>query len=132
MRMVMLAGALTLLVSACGEGGGQPPAPEPSRATDPATAPASEANGAAITGPLGGDAQLEGGCAWVTDGGTRWNVQYPQGYTLTFDPLTLTAPDGTTAAEGDILTVAGRERSDVMTTCQVGPVWEATSVTFEG
>lgn len=83
-----------------------------------------------ITGALGGDAQLEGGCAWVDDGTTRWNVQYPQGYAISFEPLTLTGPGGQTAGEGDTITVTGSEQRDVMTLCQIGPVWAATAVEF--
>ena len=124
---------MALGLSACGGGGGQPPA------TQPATAPSASAARAApphagesITGTLGGDAELEGGCAWIDDGTTRWNVQYPPDYTLTFDPVRLTGPDGATAEEGDTVTVSGAEATDVMTICQVGPVWAATSVTIGG
>ena len=83
-----------------------------------------------ITGVLGGDAQLEGGCAWIDDGRTRWNVQYPQGYRVTFAPVRLTGPGAVSAAAGDTITVEGFEQRDVMTTCQIGPVFAATSVTI--
>ncbi len=121
----MVAAALCLGMAACAGGGGQP-----GGSSEPAPAPsdADAADGGSITGTFGGDAQLEGGCAWVDDGSTRWNVQYPQGYTLTFDPLRLTTPDGQTVRAGDTLTVTGSEQRDVMTTCQIGPVWAATSV----
>ena len=122
--LIILTVAVALVTVACGDaGGGGEEATEPAAAaTDPDDV---------ITGTFGGDAELEGGCAWVQQGDTRWNVQYPADYTLSFDPLRLTGPDGETAEEGDTLTVAGRERDDMMTICQVGPVWEATSVTFD-
>ena len=123
--LLVLTVAVALMTVACADagGGGEDPA------TDPAPAPT--AAGDVITGTFGGDAELEGGCAWIQQGDNRWNVQYPPDYTLTFDPLRLTGPNGETAEDGDTLTVAGRERDDLMTTCQVGPVWEATSVTFD-
>jgi hypothetical protein len=85
-----------------------------------------------LTGTLGGDAALEGGCAWLDDGSQRWEIQYPPGYTVAFDPLTVTAPDGTVASDGDTITVAGKRVDDVVTICQVGPVWAATSVELGG
>ena len=124
----ILTADMVLLLAACGGGGGQAadPTPVDSAPAVPATTPA----GDTITGTLEGDAQLEGGCAWVDDGKTRWQVEYPAGYTLTFDPLTLTGPDGATASAGDTVTVTGAERPDTMTICQVGPVWAATGVSF--
>ena len=85
--------------------------------------------GKSITGTFGGSAQLEGGCAWVQDGRTKWEVEWPAGYSVSFDPLTLTGPDGTVAEEGDTLTVKGRHQADAVTICQVGPLWRATEVT---
>ena len=137
-RTAILAAMVVMGLAACGGGGGQPPATQSAQpeATLPAPAPSASAapagDGESITGTLGGDAELEGGCAWVDDGTTRWNVQYPPDYTLTFDPVRLTGPDGVTAEEGDTVTVTGAEAKDVMTICQVGPVWAATSVTIGG
>ena len=122
---MILTVAVALMAGACADAGGG----GEDSATDPAPNPTAPDD--VITGTFGGDAELEGGCAWIQQGDTRWNVQYPPDYTLSFDPLRLTGPDGETAEDGDTLTVAGRENPDLMTTCQVGPVWEATSVTFD-
>ena len=136
-RMRCLAVLAVVLLAACG---GDPGSPT-SRPSEP-TAPASEVTapdqpggtGAkSITGTLGGNAQLEGGCAWVTDGRTKWEVEWPAGYTVSFDPLTLNGPDGKkVAGEGDTITVKGRAQTDAMTICQVGPLWRATEVTAQG
>jgi hypothetical protein len=125
---LILAATVALALVACGGGGGEAasaPTPAPTGGSEPAAAA-----GDTITGTLGGDAELEGGCAWIDDGKTRWQVQYPQGYEVAFDPLTLTGPNGETAAEGDTLTITGSEQTDAMTLCQVGPLWLATSVEF--
>lgn len=119
---------LVVLLAACagGSAGDDTTPPSPTAPTPDATA-----DGDTLTGRLGGDAQLEGGCAWVDDGRTRWEVQYPEGYEITFDPVTLVGPDGQTAQEGDEITLTGEEVTDVMTICQVGPVWRATSVELD-
>ena len=125
----MVTGAVLVILTACA-GGGEPPASQPSLPASEPTPPATAApsSGDTLTGTLGGDAQLEGGCAWVDDGRQRWEVQYPQGYTITFDPLVLTGPDGPVAEEGDTVTLAGAAQDDAITICQVGRVWAATSV----
>lgn len=132
MRSVgILAALFAITLAACGGGGGEPSAAGPS--PSPAASQAQPVPGGdAITGTFGGDAQLEGGCAWVDDGKTRWNVQYPSGYTVSLDPPTLRGPDGLEVRDGDTITVTGKERKNVMTTCQIGPVWQATSVTAGG
>ena len=124
MRIMVL---LVVALAACaGQSGDDPVMQSPS--APPTTAAGSPAAGETLTGTFGGDAQLEGGCAWIDDGGTRWEVTYPQGYTVSFDPLTLTGPDGPVAEEGDTVTVAGAPQTDVVTICQIGPVWQATEV----
>ena len=129
--IAMLAAVLVTVLSACATDGGQPsPTEDPTDAPPFQTAPAGGER--TITGTFGGDAQLEGGCAWIDQGGTRWNVQYPAGYTLTLSPVRLTGPEGFRADPGETITVTGRELKDVMTTCQIGPVFEATTVTAGG
>lgn len=129
MRSVIV---LALLVTACAAGPGDPTRSTPDPASAPAPTAPPSAGGDSITGALGGDAALEGGCAWLDDGSTRWQVAWPEGYRVAFDPLTLHGPDGVVARDGDTLTVTGAEQRDVMTTCQVGPVWAATTVTAGG
>ena len=135
MRYVVVLAAV--LLSACGGGPGgndaepsEPPAPR-SELTAPDRAPGGK-EAKSITGTFGGDAQLEGGCAWVEDGGTKWQVQWPDGYSVSFEPLTLNGPSGPVAEEGAIVTVTGRPQSEAITICQVGPLWQATDVTVAG
>lgn len=125
MRTIVL---LAVLVTACAGQQGDDPVMQSPDATAPAITPAE----AVLTGTLGGDAQLEGGCAWLDDGESRWEVMYPEGYRVTFDPLTLEGPDGTIAEEGATVTVTGAPQSDAVTICQVGPVWQATDVRVGG
>ena len=129
-RAMILAALLAVGLAACGGGGGEP-APPPA-SDQPADSEGQPAEGDAITGTFGGNAKLEGGCAWVDDGTTRWNVQYPDGYSVSLDPPTLTGPEGLKVTAGDTITVTGSEQTDVMTTCQIGPVWQATAVTADG
>lgn len=79
-----------------------------------------------LTGTLGGDASLEGGCAWVAVDGQRYEVLWPEGYEIAFDPLRLLDPSGSqVAAEGDQVTVAGAPAEGMASTCQVGPLFRA-------
>lgn len=81
-----------------------------------------------IEGTLGGDAQLEGGCGWVETGSGRYEVVWPEGYRVEFEPVRLLRGDEVVAEAGDPLTVRGRVDADAMSTCQVGPIFKATSV----
>lgn len=94
-------------------------------------APAPDAgSGESLSGTLQGSAELEGGCAWlVADGGEQYEVIYPDGYEIRFDPVELLGPDGeVVASEGDEVTVTGRVATDRMSICQVGTIFEADSV----
>jgi hypothetical protein len=91
----------------------------------------------ALAGRLGGDAQLEGGCAWLDEVGggrrtgqpSRYEPLWPEGYHVTFDPVRLWGPDGEVVAEeGDVVRVQGRVRTDVATICQVGTPYEVQRV----
>ncbi len=90
-----------------------------------------------LSGRLGGDSNLEGGCDWLDvvwprpgeKEASRFEPLWPQGYYVTFNPLRLWSPDGRIVArEGDVVTVAGRRRPDVATICQVGPVFEVRRI----
>ncbi len=124
---MILAALLTVTLAACGGGGGER---APNLAGEPSAGSEGQpAEGDTITGKFDGDAKLEGGCAWVDDGKTRWNVQYPDDYKVSLDPPTLTGPEGLKVKAGDTITVTGTEQADAMTICQIGPLWLATSVT---
>jgi hypothetical protein len=119
MRMwrLTLVALLAVAVAACGA-----PMEE-----DPVTPPDDEA--ADLEGTLGGDPALEGGCAWLDAEDGRYEVLWPDGYEVAFDPVRLVGPDGeTVATEGDLVRVRGEVAEDVMTVCMVGTIFEATEV----
>lgn len=122
-------------LSACGGEAADEPAP-----TEPAATPTEGDSAvpeedampeeAAIEGTLGGDAQLEGGCAWVDTAGGRYQVLWPTGYEILFDPVRLEGPDGEVVAEeGDTLRVDGRTAPDMMSVCMTGILYQADTVT---
>jgi hypothetical protein len=137
---------LVLLLAACAApSGGSPsgdaptdsprpdPTPTPSlkpASVQPSPEPASPpAGGTELVGTLGSDA-VEGGCAYLeASDGTRYEVIYPDGWTLQKSPLQLRAPDGTVVARaGDEVTVRGSETTDMASICMIGPIFRATSV----
>ena len=86
-----------------------------------------------LTGVLGGDAQLEGGCVWLDTGTERLEIVWPAGHRAGVDPIELRDPAGAViATEGDRLTVEGRPATGQMSSCQVGALWEATAVAPAG
>jgi hypothetical protein len=103
------------------------PAP---REDEPLIVPEEETMEAAdLEGTLGGDAALEGGCAWLDAPDGRYEVLWPDGYAVQFDPVRLVGPDGeTVAGEGDVVRVRGEVAEDVMSICMVGTIFEATEV----
>ena len=86
-----------------------------------------------ITGVLGGDPSLEGGCVWVdADDGNRYEVMWPDGYEADRETGELQDADGELVASGgDEVTVAGQVAEDMMSICQVGIIFQAESVTVE-
>lgn len=86
-----------------------------------------------LVGTLEGDAELETGCAWLTDAsGERWEVLWPRGYQIKFpagrDPV-LTGPGGAVVARaGDLVAVDGAPPTALGSRCQVGDLFEATRV----
>ena len=111
---------LALAVTACGAG-------------DDAAAPPDDTGGASeagtLIGVLGGDAELEGGCAWIeptggpdADLGDRVEPLWPEGHRVEFEPdLRLLGPDGEVVAErGDEVVLVGAPAEDMATACQVG------------
>jgi ABC-type glycerol-3-phosphate transport system substrate-binding protein len=122
MRMLVPLTVVAVLLAACGGGDDGSVAPP---TDEPAPAPGE----VAITGAFGGDAQLEGGCAWLETAQGRYEVIYPEGYEVQYEPLQLVGPNGeVVASAGDRLTVTGVEAPDMASFCQVGTIFEATSV----
>ena len=83
-----------------------------------------------LSGTFTGDPRLEGGCAWVEGpDGDRYEVVWPQGFEVRWDPLELRGPDGDlVAADGDEVRVLGRIADDLASICMVGPILEADEV----
>lgn len=125
---------LLLLVAACG-GSGEPAADGRSPVgSEPTSGSTTDGGGADLVGTLGGDGQLEGGCAWLeSEAEGRVEPRWPEGYRVAFDPVRLLGPDGEVVAEaGDSVRVSGAVADDVMTVCQVGPVFDVTEVLTPG
>lgn len=118
---------LVLAATACGS----PSAVDTGGDTSQAAAgtPAA-ATGHGLTGMLGGDPTLEGGCVWLDTADGRVEVVWPDGWTATADPVGLSGPDGQTAAAGDEVRIEGRAATDRVSVCQVGTIWTATAVTI--
>ncbi|MDP9023539.1 MAG: hypothetical protein M3N57_12745 [Actinomycetota bacterium] len=93
-----------------------------------------------LVGTLGGDPDLEGGCAWLdveaersTVDADRVQPSWPQGYRVELEPVRLVGPDGRVVAEaGDVVMADGTLRPDVVTVCMVGPVFDVTRIHGEG
>jgi hypothetical protein len=82
-----------------------------------------------LTGRLG-LAEVEGGCPYLEAAdGTRYEVLYPPGWSVERTTATLRGPDGAVAATaGQTVTVRGAEAVGMFSTCQIGPIFQATEV----
>jgi hypothetical protein len=134
---ILLVLTLVVPLTACaGRGGG---AGSASLSATPAASPALRASPTEhleqppgpeieLTGILGYDDELEGGCAYLqTDADTRYEVLYPDGWKLQGNRLRNPAGD-IAAIAGDTVTVRGVERADAASICQIGPIFQATAV----
>ncbi|MDP8970437.1 MAG: hypothetical protein M3N52_08100 [Actinomycetota bacterium] len=131
MRLIAAASALALVLAGCAGAGGSGGSGPESRPAPRATQGLARSPQApeALSGTLGGDAGLEGGCAWLDTPHGRYEVLWPSGYRIDQQPLRLIGPDGRVVAEaGDPLTVEGVAAQDMASFCQVGQLWEATAV----
>ena len=132
---LLLIVALVTFGAACGSGDGSSPAdpaePAAAPATDAPTDPAKtdDPSELALVGPFGADAELEGGCAWIEVDGERFELMLPDGYSVDYETLTLTGPDGVIAEAGDQIRVTGAEAADMASFCQIGPLWEVAEIT---
>ena len=87
--------------------------------------------GRTLCGIFGGDADLEGGAAWLTDDdGERHEIWYPDGWEVHFEPdAVLVGPTGEPYARpGDRVCVWGSPVEDGASIGMVGPVFAAASV----
>ncbi len=100
----------------------------------PSPSPDVSLEGADLVGIFGGDPQLEGGCAWIdAEDGQRYEVSYPEGWEVTFDPVALIDPAGEIRAEeGDRIGLNGEVAGDLLSICQIGPIFRATEVITDG
>lgn len=121
MRITIVA-ALLIVLAACGSA----PADEATDASTPTDGPSASAR--TLTGLLGGDPDLEGGCVWLDTDDGRVEVLWPDGYRASADPVRLRADDAVVARGGDEITITGAPAADRVSTCQVGTLWTATSV----
>jgi hypothetical protein len=131
-RMVAV---LAVVLAGCADPAQAPTPPSPSASaagatTSEAASSAPTSFGISVTGVLGGDAQLEGGCVWLETDDGRVEPLLPEGYTATTDPVALVGPEGETIAEeGDRVTVTGIPTSEGASICQVGNPFTVTDVT---
>lgn len=141
MRSLLTTALVGLLLAGCRGTGDEPsrsptPSAEPSFdrsvfATPSPTAGASseKPGGTTISGIFGSDT-IEGGCAYLEAAdGTRYEVIYPEGWTVLRSPYRLQDPDGTIVASGgETITVRGEVASDMASTCMIGPIFRAAEV----
>ena len=86
--------------------------------------------GRSLTGVLSWD-DIEGGCAFLlTADGTRYEVLYPEGWSLDRAEAVLRGPAGEVVHGGETVTVRGSIASGRSSICQVGPIFAATAVEF--
>lgn len=134
MRISIHALALLMLLTACGSGQGANASPAEEDRASSATSqsqagPSSEMGGDLLTGRLGSD-PIEGGCPYLeTDERTRYEVVYPRGWTVDRSTGTLRDPSGAVVGTaGDLVTVRGHVTQDMVSICQMGPIFQATDV----
>lgn len=86
-----------------------------------------------LVGTLGGDRELETGCAWLTDStGKRWEVLWPDGYRIVFpvgrEPVLIGPGDEMVASAGDTVAVNGAPPSGLGSRCMIGELFEAAQL----
>jgi hypothetical protein len=130
---VVLAAFLAFAIVACAGGAGGAGATEAQPSvTDEFTVPSADKSfgpGArSVSGTLRFD-DVEGGCAYLEAAdGTRYEVVYPEGWTIDRALGELRTDDGPVVAAGEAVTVRGSVATDRSSTCQIGPIFVATSV----
>lgn len=72
---------------------------------------------------------IEGGCSYVQAAdGSKFEVIYPEGWTLDRAAAVLRGPDGVVVGAGATVRVTGSVATDRSSICQVGPIFQATTV----
>ena len=125
--MFVLSFALLSLAACTGDGGALPPADDsftlPSGGNK-SLPPAAKR----VRGVLTFD-DIEGGCAYLeTADGSKYEVIYPSGWVVDKTSAVLRGPDGVEAQAGATVTVEGTVATDRSSICQVGPIFQATTV----
>jgi len=92
--------------------------------------PGSSGNVVELTGTVGFD-EIEGGCAYLATADGTYQVIYPAGWQVDRATGALTGPDGQSVLPGGHITVRGFI-ADLMLTCQIGPIFQATEVIASG
>jgi hypothetical protein len=81
-----------------------------------------------LTGTLGFD-DVEGGCWYLETGdGTRYQVIWPDGWSLDAGSTGLVGPGGQGVPVGGTVTIRGSVATGMSSTCQIGPIFRATEV----
>ena len=138
---IAVSSLIALLLAGCASGAGPASSASPTAATATLAAPSLKPPAASptlhidrppndevtITGAFGYD-DVEGGCAFVqTDPKTRYEVVWPDGWTV--DGTQLRNPNGDVAAQpGDVMTLRGTPATDMASVCQIGPIFRASEV----
>jgi hypothetical protein len=129
-RAVLILAVATSVVAGCaaGESSSIAPSAAPS-AQESLVMPSLPPKGQlALTGTLGYD-DIEGGCPYLDTGdGTRYQVMYPDGWQVDRGSGVLSGPEGQRVELGAQLTVRGEVMTDMVSTCQIGPIFQATEV----
>ena len=146
MRLVLSLTLVAVLAACASTGSGPTESPDRTDAATPEATPSMDptfreslfpatpkpghaGGGIELVGTLGADS-IEGGCGYLESAnGTRYQVIYPSGWQLDLSPLQLVSPDGEVVARGgDVITVRGSEASDMVSICQIGPMFRALEV----
>ena len=132
---------IAVLLAACGSTAA-PASPSASPAATPSVLPSASTGepsaspeasapegGETISGMLGYEG-IEGGCPYVeVADGTRYQVQYPEGYAIDPSSGDLIGPDGAVVVPlGGQIEIRGAVQTDMGSICQIGPIFRAFEV----
>lgn len=146
MRLVLSLTLVVVLAACAGTGSGPTGSPRPTDSATPEATPSMDptfreslrpattkpdpvGGGVELVGVLGADS-IEGGCTYLeADDGIRYQVIYPDGWQVQASPLQLANPAGEVVATGgDTITVRGQRADDMVSICQIGPMFMASEV----